>query len=127
MKRTVIIAASIVGAGTPLLAGMIFFFGCCALPFRDVRPKVMPMCHMSVDAMRGEHGAQRAAMPAREKQEPAKRIASETAGNVSLEVPPLVAATSASARESYRSFITLGAMRCDRDVGLHLLDSTFLI
>jgi len=28
---------------------------------------------------------------------------------------------------AYRSFMTLGAVRCDRDVGLHTLLATFLI
>ena len=28
---------------------------------------------------------------------------------------------------AYRTFITLGAVRCDRDVGLHTLLATFLI
>ncbi len=52
------------------------------------------------------------------------------------EVPQLfrLAAVAAEARAvapaattAYRSFITLGAVRCDRDVGLHVLVATFLI
>jgi len=35
-----------------------------------------------------------------------------------------VASTSAV---TYRSFITLGALRCDCDVGLHVLVETFLV
>jgi hypothetical protein len=106
----------------------VFVFGCCALPFHHVIHKAMPFCHVAMNMMGGEHGGHPQPMPAREKQEPVKRIATSIpralqlpfAGRAGLRL-------TASATSSYRSFITLGASRCDRDVGLHLLIATFLI
>ena len=134
MKRRLIIAASIAGMTVPALLATVFLLGCCLLPFHGVMHKLMPVCDMAASIMRGDHGAdghghdEAAVPPAREKQEPVKRIA--------LAVPDafrFAAASSAlrvtnpSATTSYRSFITLGAIRCDRDVGLSVLDHTFLI
>jgi hypothetical protein len=88
---------------------------------------------MAASLMRDDHDAHEhqhdaTPPPAREKQEPVKRIATEvpqvfrlTAGTAAQ-----VAGTPAAAT-GYRSFITLGAVRCDRDVGLHVLVETFLI
>jgi hypothetical protein len=36
-------------------------------------------------------------------------------------------AVTAFAPAAYRSFVTLGAVRCDQDVGLHVLVETFRI
>ena len=61
-----------------------------------------------------------------EKQEPAKRLAAASKAPflvVSHDQGPLAS----SAKPAHRSFITLGAVRCDQDVGLHVLVKTFLI
>ncbi len=134
MKCRLIIAASIAGLTVPALLATVFLFGCCVLPFHGVMHKLMPVCDMAASIMRGDHGEDghshddAAVPPAREKQEPVKRIALAVpdtfrfaAASAAGRVSPVSAST------SYRSFITLGAIRCDRDVGLSVLDHTFLI
>ena len=116
MKRRAIAAIWIAGATVPLLAATVFLFGCCVLPFHRVVHKLMPVCELAAAMMRGDRGHQHDATPAPEKQEPVKRIAT-----VVPQVFRLAAAT------TDRSFITLGAVRCDRDVGLHVLVETFRI
>lgn len=134
MNRRLVAAIWITGATVPLLLATVFLVGCCVLPFHGVMHKLMPLCEMAASVMRGDHasdGHQHDAVPpepARQKQEPVQRIASEVANAFRL------LATTASQRvvapsaaTDYRSFITLGAIRCDRDVGLHALVETFLI
>ncbi len=133
MKRRVVAAIWITGATVPLLMATVLVVGCCALPFHHVVHKLMPICDMALSMMRGDGlGAGKAdavpAVPAREKQEPGKRIATEVPHAFRLaRVMTESGVTAAAMATSYRSFITLGAMRCDRDVGLHLLVETFLI
>jgi hypothetical protein len=128
MNRRLIAALWIAGATIPLLAATLFVVGCCALPFHHLMHKVMPVCRMALDAFRiddAADGAEQPATPAHEKQEPVK-IAVHAGRSWRLPAtataPPLTAAAA-----GYRSFITLGAIRCDRDVGLHLLVDTFRI
>ena len=132
MRRTAIAAAWVIGATVPLLAAVVFIFGCCVLPFHGYIHKALPLCHMAIDFIGGEHAdhhdAAQQPMPAREKQEPLKRIATEMPRSFQLAVSaaaePHVTASNAM---TYHSFIALGAIRCDRDVGLHLLIATLLI
>lgn len=128
MRRTAIAAAWIFGATVPLLASVVFVFGCCVLPFHAYIHKAMPLCHMAMQVISGEHHESAQPMPAREKQEPVKRIATNVPRSFHL------AALSSSRRPApridaaaYRSFISLGALRCDQDVGLNLLTGTILI
>jgi len=131
MRRTAIAAAWLIGTTVPVLAAVVFVFGCCVLPFHGVLHKAMPICERAVDLIRGEghepHAGQQP-LPAREKQEPVKRIAGEVP-RASQRTPAAatVRPAPAAAATAYRSFITLGAVRCDRDVGLHLLDGMLLI
>lgn len=130
MRRRVIAAAWIAGATVPLLLATVFVFGCCVLPFHHIAHKLMPICEMAVSVMRGSHDHDHDAVPppAREKQEPVKRIATEVPSVFRLAVATFAKRTAApAAATGYRSFITLGATRCDRDVGLHVLVETFLI
>ena len=132
MKRTAIAAAWIVGSTVPLLAATVFLVGCCVLPFHGVMHKLMPLCDMAAHVLRGEHGhhddAATPPAPAREKQEPVKRIATPVPQTFRLAVStaalPVTGTTSGTA---YRTFITLGAVRCDQDIGLHVLAQTFRI
>ena len=118
----------------PLLLATVFLVGCCVLPFHAVMHKLMPICEMAAGIMRGDQASESheheavPPPPGREKQEPVKRIATVVPSTFRL------AALSAghwsiapSATTAYRSFISLGALRCDRDVGLHVLGDTFLI
>lgn len=132
MRRRVIAAAWIVGATVPVLMGTVLLVGCCVLPFHNVVHKLMPVCEMAIDVIRGDQTADDhdhdAVPPAREKQEPVKRIATQVPSVFRLAVSTTTERTIApSAANDYRSFITLGAVRCDRDVGLHVLVETFLI
>ena len=129
MNRRLFAAIWVTGATVPLLLATVFLVGCCVLPFHAVMHKLMPICEMAASMMRGDHaGHQDDATPAgREKQEPVKRVASEAPAFVRLVADDASRSTSATSAVSYRSFITLGAVRCDRDVGLHVLVETFLI
>ena len=134
MRRKAIAAAWIAGTTVPLLMATVFLVGCCVLPFHQVMHKLMPICEMAANVIRGdqaahddEHEATPPA-PAREKQEPVKRIATEVPNLFRLAAAGAEArAIAPTATTGYRSFITLGAVRCDRDVGLHVLVETFLI
>lgn len=135
MKRRRLIAAAWITGGTvPFLLATVFLVGCCVLPFHQVMHKLMPICEMAASVMRGDHGADGhdhdavPPAPAREKQEPVKRIATEVSAPFRLAAVTVGQYSAApSATTAYRSFISLGAMRCDQDVGLHVLVETFLI
>ena len=128
MRRAAIAAAWIAGTTIPLLASAVFLFGCCVLPFHSYIHKAMPMCERAVDALRGEHAGHHGNIPAPEKQEPVKRLVTQIPRAFHLAVAPAVERRAAAAGAiAYRTFISLGAVRCDRDVGLHLLISLLLI
>lgn len=128
MKRRVIAAAWIVGATVPLLVVTAFLFGCCVLPFHGVMHKLMPLCEMATQMVTGHGHESQPQTPAREKQDPGKQVTTLVPQSFRLTMVTgsrrTVAPTAATA---YRSFISLGAIRCDRDVGLHIVDATFLI
>jgi|SRR5216684_6796889 len=133
MRRTAIAAAWIVGAIVPLLVAVVFLFGCCVLPFHAYIHKAMPLCAMAVGVLSGEHadhhhdGAQQP-LPAREKQEPVKRVATDLPRTFHLsDASPVRRTPTTVDATTYRSFISLGALRCDQDVGLHLLVAILLI
>ena len=126
-RRRLIAAAWISGATVPLLLGTVFVFGCCVLPFHQVAHELMPICDLTMRLAAGQDEPD-AVPPSRGQEEPVKRLATVVPHAFRL------AALSAETRAvpprpatSYRSFITLGAVRCDRDVGLHVLVATFLI
>lgn len=135
MKRRLVAAFWVTGATVPVLLATAFLVGCCVLPFHGVMHKLMPLCEMAANVMRGDNHANHEhdhdavpPAPAREKQEPVKRIATEVPD--AFRLAAMTATTRAiapTATTAYRSFIALGAMRCDRDVGLHVLVETFLI
>jgi hypothetical protein len=84
--------------------------------------RLMPICTIAANLMRGGHDHGQQPVPARQKQEPVKRLATVAPHTFRLAVAnttrPLAAPSAATA---YRSFITLGAVRCDQDVGLYVL------
>jgi hypothetical protein len=130
-RRTLIAAAWIVGTTVPLLLAAVFLVGCCVLPFHAFFHKLAPICQTAVAMIAGDHHGgghgEQPAVPARQKEEPVKRIFTETTETFRLSAqstPQLAAATAAT---GYRSFITLGAARCDQDVGLYVLVDSFLI
>ena len=127
MRRTAIAAVWIIGATVPLLVAIVFIFGCCVLPFHATIHRVMPLCHLAVDFIRGDHDGAQQTLPARVKQEPVKRFATDLPRSFHLAQASDVRRATPAATTAYRSFITLGAIRCDQDIGLHLLVGTLLI
>src|SRR5258708_534753 len=111
---------------------LVLRFAWCVLPFHDSIRKAMPLCHLAMGVLSGEHadhhdGARRP-LPARATQEPVKRIATDLPRSFQLAgVTSVVRVTVPKDANAYRSFISLGALRCDQDVGLHLLACTLLI
>lgn len=133
MNRRTIALLWVTGSTVPVLLAAVFVFGCCVLPFHQVAHQLMPICEMAASVMRGDHDGHEhqhdaTPPPAREKQEPVQRIATEVPSVFRLAgAAAAPAALAPTATTGYRSFITLGAVRCDRDVGLHVLVETFLI
>jgi hypothetical protein len=128
MKRTAIATAWILGATVPLLASVVMVFGCCVLPFHAYIHKAVPLCHVAIGMMTGEqHGSPEQQVPASKKQQPAPRVPTDVPRTFQLSMTSTSSAIAANAITAYRSFIAPGALRCDRDVGLHLLIATFLI
>jgi len=128
MRRTAIAAAWIAGTTLPLLASAVMLFGCCVLPFHRVLHRVMPLCHTAIGVLHGAREAPEPQAPAREKQEPAKRIATAAPRPTRVaQQPSTTRAWIVATKAAYRSVVTHGALRCDQDVGLHLLVATLLI
>lgn len=129
MKRTLIAAAFVAGSIVPMVMATVFVFGCCVLPFHRVIHRVMPLCHTAMAFIGGGDRSDDAAQtPAREKQEPVKRLVTHVPVRAAIrEVTTQARVIAPTPTNSYRSFISLGATRCDRDVGLHVVIRTFLI
>ena len=133
MSRRFVIAAWITGTTVPLLATTVFLFACCVLPFHGSIHDLMPGCEIAAQLMHSGPGTDdQKAQPlstAPEKQEQIKRLASDLSSGARIPVlsynqrRPIFVIVSGG----YRSFITLGALRSDEDVGLNVLVKTFLI
>jgi len=123
MRRTAVAMAWLIGATVPLLMATVFLFGCCVLPFHGVVHRVLPLCHLAAGLLNDHQQP----APAPEKREPVKRVAIELSCDSRIAGIHETRAVTPAGSSTYRSFISHGAMRCDRDVGLHLLDATFLI
>ena len=122
MRRAFLAAAALAAAAVPTVVAIVMHFGCCALPFHRMAHKLMPLCHVAMNAMAGDEHREAPVKPA-----PVKRItgvspsATRLASLSARHIDPIVTPA------AYRSFISQGALRCDRDVGLHVLVETFRI
>jgi hypothetical protein len=123
MKRVAIAGAWLIGSVVPLTLAALYFFGCCVLPYHQTLHKLLPLCSIASVMMRTDDGESRQSTPAREKSEKTAKKSVPSLLPAHLEV------AASSDRGShhfvqdalhYRSFIALGAMRCDDDVGLRL-------
>jgi hypothetical protein len=132
MKHVAIAAAWLIGSVVPLTVAVIFFFGCCVLPFHQTLHKLVPLCSIASMMMRSDDGdISRQSTPAREKSEKTAKKSVPSLLPVHTELSTnsdRVAHQLLQGSLRYRSFIALGAMRCDDDVGLRLsLLDTFRI
>ncbi len=133
MKRVLVAVTFLFGSTIPLVMAAVFLFGCCVLPFHHVLHRVMPFCHIATGLLNGHHDdGDRHPSPTA----PAKQKAAGPQLLTTLRVKELpyrsmtfaVARHAAQSRIAFRSFITLGAARCDQDVGLFaVLIETFRI
>jgi hypothetical protein len=128
MKRTVIAAAWLAGTTIPLIMAAVFLFGCCVLPFHHALHRIMPLCHVAAGILNGNHsdshGDHHPSPPAPEKQKTSgAQLLTILRGRFSSlgAVAFTTARNAAQSRIAYRSFISLGAARCDQDVGLRAL------
>jgi hypothetical protein len=123
MRRGVI--ALVVAATTivPTLAANVWLFGCCALPFHRVMHGITPLCHMAMS--QDDRPDQTTTAPA--PTQPAQRLDTELPQRVSFPITPRSSSAASSTPAAYRSYIALGAVRCDSDVGLNTILSTFII
>jgi len=126
MRRKLLAAAWIAGATVPLLMAVVFVAGCCALPFHHVIHKLMPVCELAMSVIRGDHTEDHDATPAQQKEEPVKRMATSLPRTFRVAVDTVAIAVTTTPA-AHRTFISLGAVRCDQDVGLHVLVETFRI
>lgn len=126
MKRSRWVAGAwIAGVTIPAMLATVFLIGCCVLPFHGLLHKVMPLCEIASHVMRGDHDDDHhhddGPAPVPQKQEPVKHVVKFLRP---LPVQPIIAALTAESPAAtpaaYRSFITLGATRCDDDVGARL-------
>lgn len=131
MRPRVLAAVLVTGATIPLLAAAAFLIGCCVLPFHGMIHQLMPLCEGAASVAAGGHDDHDRdtlpAVPARD-QEPVRTALMVLPGTASGASEPHQAGSLAvTASTAPRSFMSLGALRCDQDVGLHVLDVTFLI
>ena len=134
MRRTFIAITWIAGSTIPATLAAVFVFGCCVLPFHGLLHRAFPLCHVALEMMHGGHADGEAdhhpAPPASPKQQTngpslvttlTTRESFDRADTFAVSEPPF-------SPVAHRSFISLGAIRCDQDVGLHqLLIATFRI
>ena len=128
-SRLLTILAWAAGTLIPAALAIVFLFGCCALPFHRVVHRYLPLCggivKMLATAPPMNAGAPTpsTAPPAKIRAVRAEAAIVTTDARISRIEPP----ARPSLRSSIRSWITLGALRCDRDVGWHVLLAVFLI
>ena len=136
-KRAAIAAAWLVATTVPLLVAIVFTFGCCVLPFHHVLHR-LPLCHVAAELLHAAHGegdadsaGHHSATPAPSKQQvPGPQLVTTLTSRPAFGSAAAVAAMRRATLSSagHRNVITLGALRCDQDVGLHIvLLATFRI
>src|SRR5688572_25324433 len=123
MRRGVIGLTCVLASVVPLAIAIVFFAGCCVLPFHQVLHKIAPLCSIAAWGMRGDQqdGDRHPVQAPQKNDETAKK-------SVPTHLTPRFAVPAdreserflALARTQYRTVISLGAVRCDDDVGLRL-------
>ena len=123
MKRVAIATTFLLGSTIPIVMAAVFLFGCCVLPFHHVLHRVMPFCHVASGILNGHHDNDNrhpSPTPSSKQKAAAPQLTTTLRGKESPFVSMTfgVARDGARSRIAFRSFITLGAARCDQDVGL---------
>jgi len=126
MRRAIVGVAIIAGSLIPACVATVWLFGCCVLPFHRVLHRLVPLCRIAI-AHDSEKTDQQPSKQPESKPRPAQRLATELTAMFGVPFAPQTFPATLSSAAAYRSFITLGAVRCDQDVGLHTLFATFLI
>ncbi len=130
MKRAAIATSIVLGTTVPALVATVFIFGCCVLPFHKFIHTVAPLCTMAAGMMTGQHDAapQQTPLPPAEKQNHASKFSTELTASFSAVNPAVSHRNLLPAdRKGLRDQVTLGALRCDQDVGSDVLLQTFRI
>jgi hypothetical protein len=126
MKRAVIALAAIAAAVVPAFVATVWLFGCCVLPFHNVVHRLMPLCQMAMTQGSSDHSDRTTTTPPPKPAGP-QRIAPELTERFPFPMASLTSTVVSSTPAGYRSYITLGAIRCDSDVGLNTLLTTYRI
>jgi hypothetical protein len=112
----------------PALVATVWLFGCCVLPFHRAIHRLVPLCRIAIGmGQASDRSDQQPSTPPHEKQRAAQRLATELTTACGVPFAPRSSSLVTCSPAAYRSFIALGAIRCDRDIGLHTLFATFLI
>jgi len=136
MKRLLTAAMCLIGLAVPGLVASMFLFGCCILPFHHVLHKVLPLCQMMGSVSAGEHDDHdhHPATPAEPDHSSQKQLSAAfwtelpaSSTLVRSDDDQNVVAQLATSRASVRNVISMGAVRCDDDVGLQILLTSYLI
>ena len=125
-SRTLTLLAWSAGTLIPAMLAVVFLFGCCALPFHRVVHRYLPLCGGIVKLL-ATAPPTNAGAPTPTTAPPAKVRAVRVEASATVTTDTRMSRIEPPARPSLRSWITLGALRCDRDVGWHLLLAVFLI
>lgn len=121
MRRCSIAVAWIALACVPTAVMSVLIFGCCALPFHRVIHGVFPMCTGIMKSLTHESHS-----PTTPATATAKRVPVVFA-KVTPKIATAIISFTPRPTPLLRSRMTLGALRCDDDVGLHLLLLILLI
>jgi hypothetical protein len=119
MRRFSIAVAWIGFACIPTAMMSVLIFGCCALPFHHVIHRVFPVC----TGIMKTHESHTPTTPATVTAKRAPVVFAKAAPKIATVIVPLTPRPI----PLLRNRMTLGALRCDDDVGLHLLLLILLI
>lgn len=128
MRRIAIVTGIVAGTLIPSLVATVWLFGCCVLPFHRVMHRLVPLCRIATSqADHGDRSDQQPSTTPQAKQRPVSMVTTEPTSYFAVPFAPHASPVITASPAAYRSFITLGAVRCDRDIGLHTLIAIFLI
>jgi hypothetical protein len=124
MKQILLTGLCLAVVAVPALVTSVLVFGCCALPFHKTLHRLFPVCSGIVKVLVPES-------PRQETTPPRDRPKASIAHAIFAKRLPSVAffSSPAAAVRPLRPIdrVAQSAMRCDDDVGLHLLHAFLLI